>query len=103
MNTIICLFAIFAITYFIKEMDGPFGIMTAIRGYLLRSAIFGVFFYNLLSCYFCTGTYSGILVYLVDSRFHNIDLCGVMLWGFGGAGISMLGGSIINNLWVKND
>lgn len=98
MNIIISLLAIYGITFFIKEKDGPFDVMTIIRSKLMKNQYVGVFFYKLLDCYFCVGTYAGIIVYVISKHFQGLDMYEAMLWGFAGAATSM-----IINMWASKN
>lgn len=100
---VICILAIYGITVFVKDMDGPFDIMNKIRLILLHNKYIGVFVYKLLECYFCVGTWSGVLVYLLHNHFRGISLSDMILWGFGGAVISLVGSLLVGKLIEEND
>jgi len=95
---IIYIFAIYGISFFVKEMDGPFDIMAKIRNLLMRIPLVNVFLYKLLSCYFCVGTYSGLAVYIIHNHLQHLNVYDMILWIFGGSTISMLGNLISNKL-----
>lgn len=98
METIIAILSIYSVAVLIKEKDGPFDILTKIRNLLLQNKVLGVFFYKLLSCYFCVGTYAGVIVYLLHNHLRNINVCDLILWGLAGSMISM-----IANMWVSKN
>lgn len=95
---VICIFAIYGISVFIKDMDGPLNIMTKLRVFLMSKQLIGVFVYKLLSCYFCVGAYSGLLVYILRNHLHNLNGYDMILWVFGGCAVSMIGYQISNKL-----
>lgn len=74
MNIIIYLLATFGIAFAIKESDGPWGIMSWLRNKLMTNKYVGVFFYKLLSCYFCTGFWTGIIAYLLSQDHYKFNL-----------------------------
>lgn len=77
------LIAIFALTFALKEIDGPFNLISLFRSFLMRQSIF---FYHLFSCAFCLGFWSGIIIYLLSEPFSFAHL---FLYGFFGAGSSL--------------
>jgi hypothetical protein len=95
---VICIAAIYGISMFVKEMDGPFAIMNKLRTMLLNNKYIGVFVYKLLECYFCVGAWSGVMVYFLHNRFHNIMVSDMILWAFGGAAISLVGSLVVDKL-----
>src|SRR5579885_981225 len=90
--------AIFGISFFIKEINGPFNFMLNIRRWLINNKYIGVFMYELLSCYFCVGAYSGIIVYLIHSHFSHLNIFDLSLWVFGGSIISLMGNLVVEKL-----
>lgn len=81
MNTLLILISFFSLTYAIKEtslFDKP------------RIFLIGLhpFFYKLLSCSYCTGFWSGIILYFI------VNYCGkpgeILLWGLASAGVSLI-------------
>lgn len=101
-ETIMCLAAIFGIALFVKDMDGPGDLMNKIRLALFNNKYVGVFFFKLMSCYFCLGTWSGVIVYLLHNHFRDIHWEDMIIWGFGGAVISLVSNLLIEKL-VPND
>lgn len=81
LETIIVIFAFYALTYAIKESI----LFDKIRIFLIR---LHPFFYHLFSCYYCCGWWAGLFVYyLANNEFH---LKSFFLWGFAGSGISYI-------------
>lgn len=85
---IIYLLAMYAISFTIKEIDGPWGLIGYIRSKLIKNKYVGVFFYKLLECYFCVGFHSGWIVYLLSHETWKINL--LILWGLAGGAISLI-------------
>ena len=102
-EVIMCLAAIFGIALFVKDMDGPFDIMNKTRLTLFGNKYVGVFFYKLMSCYFCLGTWSGVIVYLLHNHLKNIHWEDMIVWGFGGAVISLVSNLLIGKLIEDNN
>jgi hypothetical protein len=85
---IINILAIFGLAFLIKESDGPWGIMATIRNKLTDNKHIGVFFYNLLSCYFCVGCHCGWIVYLLTANIYAWQF--FILWTLAGGTISLI-------------
>ena len=98
MNTIVCIMAMFAISYLIKESSGPFDIMSKLRNKLMTNEYVGVFFYKLLSCFFCVGCYSGWMVYLLANKPETWTIQEFILWALAGGVVSLLLSSVIERL-----
>lgn len=96
MELLFCLLAMFALTFAIKETDGPWGIMAWFRNKLVQNKYVGVFFYKLLSCSFCTGFWSGLIIYMMHQQSYKLGL-GVV-WGLTGAAISLILEAVLNKL-----
>ena len=84
---IFSLLAIFGLSLFIREMDGPFGVMNWLRNRLTNNKYVGVFFYHLLSCWFCTGCHAGWIVYLLANPSNSWNVQNFILWVFAGGAI----------------
>jgi hypothetical protein len=89
-KTIISALAIYGLAFLLKESDGPFDLILNGRTYLLQNKYVGVFFYKLLSCYFCVGTYSGAIVYSIMTPIDNWNIYEVIIWFLAGGAISLL-------------
>jgi hypothetical protein len=77
---LIYLLAAYGLAFSLKELAGPWGIFSKLRNYLFTSTKFGVFFYELFSCYFCLGFHTGWIVNLFSPEpFHFGAL---LIWGF---------------------
>lgn len=92
---ILILLAIFALSYGMRQIDGPWGILASTRNYLLQNRYVGVFFLKLFTCPFCMGFWSGIIAALLSEEFRWNYL---LLWGFAGSGLSFLSDLILDKL-----
>lgn len=90
--------AMFAISFLIKESSGPFDIMSKIRNKLMTNKYVGVFFYKLLSCYFCVGTHAGWIVYLLSNKPETWTIPAFILWALTGGAVSLLLSSVFERL-----
>lgn len=95
MDIIFCLLAIYGLTYLIRQSDGPFGIIAWARNILMRNKYFGVLFYKLFSCPFCTGIWSGAIIYLIYNLKINHHL---MIWSLAGGAFCLFLEIVINKL-----
>ena len=88
MNILIYILAIYGLAFFIKESDGPWGLMGLLRNKLMSNKNVGVFFYKLFDCYFCLGFHCGWLVCLLsgESWYPNLLIC----WGLAGGIICLI-------------
>jgi hypothetical protein len=100
MGTIISLLAIFGLAFLIKESDGPWGIMAWIRNQLIRNKYVGVFFYKLLSCYFCVGFHCGWIVYLLQEKEFAWQF--LILWGLTGGVICLILDGVLTKLHTND-
>jgi hypothetical protein len=94
---LLSIFAIFGLAFFIKETDGPWGIMSWIRNKLMTNKYIGVFFFKLLDCYFCLGCWCGSVIYLLheDPWKFNLLIC----WGLAGGVISLIMNALLVRLY----
>lgn len=88
MSILIPLLAIFGLAFFIKESDGPWGLMALARNKLMKNPAVGVFFLKLLDCYFCLGFHCGWFIYLLYADHWNLFLLPV--WGLAGGVTSLI-------------
>ena len=88
--------AIYAISFIVRNISGPFDILSKIRNYLLASRA-GVFFYELLNCPWCVGFHCGYIVYfLACLSFSTFSLPMMVIWAFAGSAI-VAGGDMLYN------
>jgi hypothetical protein len=90
------LLAIFGLAFLIKESAGPFDIMDWIRNQLMRNKYVGVFFYKLLSCYFCVGCHCGWIVYLLSAETYSWQF--FALWTLTGGAVSLMLDAVLSRL-----
>jgi len=100
MNLVISILAIFGLAFLIKESDGPWGIMSWMRNKLMANKYVGVFFYKLLSCYFCVGFHCGWIVYLLQADSYKIQF--FILWGLAGAAVSLILDGVVAKLLTSH-
>lgn len=86
---IIKILAIYALSFILRNLAGPFNVLDRARVFLLRNKFVGVFTYELLSCPFCFGFWNGIAIYLLGKHLFNVG--DLILWGFAGSSIVYLG------------
>lgn len=96
MEIIIYLLAIFSLAFCLKEMDGPWGILNTARNWLMKQPKVGVFFYELLSCYYCLGFHCGWIVYLLSAETYKVQF--FILWGLAGAIFSLIMRMLLDRL-----
>ena len=96
-NIFFNLLAAFGCTFLTKETDGPFDIISRFRNRLMTNKYMGVFFYKLLSCYFCLGCWSGAFVYFLQS-FNQFKLNYFILFSIGSGAFSLIISEILGYL-----
>ena len=96
MSIVILIASIYGLAFLIKETDGPFGTIAWVRNKCLQNKYVGVFFYKLLSCYFCTGMYCGAVVYLLSQSPFQCNL--LFLWSLAGGVICLVIDGVLNKL-----
>lgn len=88
--------ATFSLTFLIKEIDGPFNIISIIRNRLMKLRFVGVFFYKLLSCYYCLGCWCGAAVFALAAVPWSVG--NFLLWILVGGILGTFGDSILTKL-----
>ena len=96
MNVIILLLAVFGLAYLVKDSNGPWDVMSWLRNHLFRNKYVGTFFYNLLDCYFCTGTWAGVGIYLLTAEIYKLS--GLIIWGLSGGAASLILSAVLARL-----
>lgn len=91
--TTVMMLAIYGLAYTARHLNGPFNIIGLIRN---RAISFHIFFYDLLTCPWCVGTYAGLFVYLLG--FDEFSIGAMILWAFAGSVIVALGDRVIELL-----
>lgn len=96
---ILYILAIYAFSFSIRNLSGPFNIIVKLRSTLLQNKYVGNFFYELFTCPWCIGFHCGYIVYLL--HFTSFDIKQMIVWAFAGSAISGLLDSIIDKLNSK--
>jgi hypothetical protein len=99
MSIVISLLAIFGLAFTLKETNGPWDLISKWRNLMMRIPFIGVQFYKLLDCYFCTGWWCGIVIYLLSNQ--NYTLSWAIVWGLAGGVICLLMDGILN--WLHKE
>jgi hypothetical protein len=82
--TLIMILAVYGLSYMLRNLNGPFNLIGIVRNKLIS---LHVFFYELLMCPWCFGTYMGIAVYLIATQLGTelFTTGGLMLWALAGS------------------
>jgi hypothetical protein len=93
---IVYLLAAYGLAFSLKESSGPWGIFSKLRNYLFTREKFGIFFYELFSCYFCLGFHTGWFINLISPEpFH---LASLLIWGLASGVFCLVADSCYNKL-----
>ncbi len=96
MSSIFYILAIYAVSYIIRNLSGPFNIFDLVRNQIVSNKYIGVFFYNLLSCPWCIGFYCGCFVYLLSFSIFNVS--GMLVWALAGSAVVAFLDIVYDNL-----
>ena len=96
MDILIYFFAIYGLSFTIKETDGPWNLIGRWRNWMMRLPVIGVQFYNLLNCYMCLGFWCGIIIYLLTQESYKLNI--MFVWGLAGGTISLILDGVISFL-----
>lgn len=96
MNILISLLAIFSLAFLIKELDGPWNLISKTRNLLMRNKYVGVFFYKLFSCYYCIGFHCSYIIYFLQMKTFVWNF--FILWILAGSIICIIIDAILNKL-----
>jgi hypothetical protein len=88
MEILIYIFAIYGLVFLIRDIDGPWGILSWLRSKLMQNKYVGVFFFKLLDCPYCSGWWAGIAIYLLSQKEWHLNL--LICWGLASAIISLM-------------
>jgi len=97
MNILIIILAIYAFSYTIRNLSGPFNILGIIRNKLMSNKFLGVFFYELLSCPWCLGFHCGYIISIIAFNFTNYY--NLIIWAFAGSTIVAGGDKLFNKYY----
>jgi hypothetical protein len=84
----VALIAIYGLAFFVRQSDGPFDVMNKLRNWLLTNKYVGVFFFNLLECWFCVGCHCGWIVYLLYAEHYTWQF--FIIWTLTGGVVSLI-------------
>lgn len=98
METLLTLFCIAGLAFAVKELEGPFGLLSKLRNLLSRLPLIGTTIFHLLSCNFCLGLWCSAAVYLVTNPFNTPNFSDFMVWTFGGAMFNSVFSKFVENL-----
>jgi hypothetical protein len=93
---IISLLAVYGLAFFIKETDGPWGLVSRWRNLMMRVPFIGVQFFKLLDCYFCLGCHCGWIIYLLSYESYKWQF--FVLWTLAGGAISLILSGVLAKL-----
>ena len=77
--------AIYSLSFFIRNLSGPFNILGIIRNKLVRNSLVGFLFFKLLDCSWCIGFHCGYIIYIISFWKFNFNL--LILWALAGSSI----------------
>ena len=89
---ILILITSISLAFTIKQIDGPFNILSKTRIWLLNTSI-GPIFYKLISCYYCLGFHTSYISYLILTEYSNYNIRDLIGISFGGAIVVMIASS----------
>ncbi|SRR5260370_18874284 len=96
MNIIILICSIYGLTFAIRQTDGPWNIVSHWRNWMMRLPIIGVQFYKLLECAYCTGWWSGLIIYFLTQETYKWQF--FVLWSLAGGTISLIIDALLSKL-----
>jgi hypothetical protein len=77
--------AIYSLSFYIRNLSGPYNIFGIWRSKLFTNPKVGVFFYELFSCPFCIGFHCGYIIYTLQCSDFHFNL--LILWGLAGSAV----------------
>lgn len=90
----IYLLAIYGLAFALKEIEGPFGVLSKFRNLLFTNKFVGVFFYKLFDCYLCLGFWCGMIIHVISGGKIQINL--LFIWGLAGGSFCYIMNVIFN-------
>jgi hypothetical protein len=93
---IITIFAIYGLSFLIKDSSGPWDLCSKTRNVLMNNRFVGVFFFKLFDCYFCVGCHSGWIVYLLTQEHYHFNF--LICWSLAGGIISLMLDALLTKL-----
>lgn len=96
LNSLMIILSIYGLTFLIKESNGPWDICSKIRNALMSNKHIGVFFYKLFNCFYCCGTWCGVIIYLLTQE--NWSLILLIVWGLASGIICLILDALLTKL-----
>jgi len=94
LDAIIVILCFYSLTWLIKES----AILSRPRQWVMEHSVFMA---KMLYCWYCTGFYSGLIVYLVHET--NFKFNYFVMWGLSGAAVSLILNVLVTRLsWEKS-
>jgi len=90
LDALIVIFSFYGLTWAIKESE----ILSIPRNWIMRKSVFA---FKLLSCYFCTGFWCGIVICLLHENQPHFNF--LILWGLASAASSLILDAIVSRLF----
>lgn len=94
--TLLILLSAFGLAFALKQTDGPWDVVSKWRNLMMRIPIIGPQFYKLLDCYYCTGTWTGIIIYLLTPGAHTWQF--LIIYGLASGAGSLILSAILERL-----
>jgi hypothetical protein len=98
MEIVLMLLCIAGLAFAVKTVEGPFGLVAKLRNLLAKVPVVGTTFFKVLTCDFCLGFWSSVVVYVAVNGFSLSSLNDLLIWGFGGAMFNALFGAVMGKL-----
>ena len=99
MNNILLILAIYSLSFFIRNLSGPYNIFGIFRNKILNNKYIGVQFYKLLECPWCLGFHCGYIIYILNCLvFKEFSFILLILWGLVGSTVTAIFDSIFNKV-----
>jgi len=89
-------------TFALKELDGPFNIISRFRNLLFRTKYIKTFFYKLFECYYCLGMWSSAIVYLIATPFILFSYRNLVIYCFAGAITCIILSALLTKLYEES-
>jgi hypothetical protein len=101
---IISILAIYALSFVLRNLDGPFDLFSKARRWLFNNRIVGVFAFKLTQCPWCFGFHCGWLIgLLLQLAIFEFSFPLLILWGLAGSSIAVFGDIIYERLNSNDD
>lgn len=98
MDIVLTLLAVVGTSFIMQKSSGPFDILDKIRNFIARIPVIGVLFFNMLSCDFCVGLWSGLVIYMIVNSWYYFNLHEMIVFVLSGGAFNLLFWKITNKL-----